>query len=132
LTQAAGSSIVHETVYENRFGFTDTLREMGADICLFKQCLGGKNCRFISHSFYHSIAVKGQTHLSGKKIAIPDLRAGFAYLMASLIANDSSELTGIHFLDRGYENLVHKLSSLGADVERKKKETLPKNVVAEV
>lgn len=126
LTQAAGSSIVHETVYENRFGFTDTLRDMGADICLFKQCLGGKNCRFMSHTFYHSIAVKGMTPLSGKKIAIPDLRAGFAYLMASLIAHDESELTGLQFLDRGYENLVPKLMALGADVERKKREPLKK------
>lgn len=123
LTQAAGSSIVHETVYENRFGFTETLRDMGADISLFKQCLGGKQCRFISHSFYHSIAVKGTTPLSGKKIAIPDLRAGFAYLMASLMAHDESELTGLQFLDRGYENLVPKLQSLGADVERKKKDS---------
>lgn len=124
LTQAAGSSIVHETVYENRFGFTETLRDMGADISLFKQCLGGKQCRFISHSFYHSIAVKGTTPLCGKKIAIPDLRAGFAYLMASLMAHDESELTGLQFLDRGYENLVSKLTSLGADVQRKKKETV--------
>ena len=46
LTQAAGSSVVHETVYENRFGYTETLSEMGADITLFTQCLGGKQCRF--------------------------------------------------------------------------------------
>jgi UDP-N-acetylglucosamine 1-carboxyvinyltransferase len=124
LTQATGSSIVHETVYENRFGFTETLRDMGADISLFKQCLGGKQCRFMSHSFYHSIAVKGPTPLFGKKIAIPDLRAGFAYLMASLMAHDESELSGVHFLDRGYENLVEKLTALGADVQRKEKETV--------
>ena len=118
LTQAAGTSIVHETVYENRFGFTEVLREMGADISLFKQCLGGKLCRFSSHSFYHSISIKGESVLSGKKIAIPDLRAGFAYLMAALITKDESVISNLHYLDRGYENLVRKLTSLGANVQR--------------
>jgi len=118
LTQAAGTSIVHETVYENRFGFTEALRDMGADVSLFKQCLGGKLCRFSSHSFYHSIAIKGPSPLTGRKIGIPDLRAGFAYLMAALISQDESTISGLHFLDRGYENLVQKLTALGANVER--------------
>ncbi|MBS0635083.1 MAG: UDP-N-acetylglucosamine 1-carboxyvinyltransferase [Verrucomicrobia bacterium] len=118
LTQAAGTSIVHETVYENRFGFTEALREMGADISLFKQCLGGKLCRFASNSFFHSIAIKGESTLYGKKITIPDLRAGFAYLMAALISKDESTISGLHFLDRGYENLVSKLTGLGANVQR--------------
>lgn len=118
LTQASGSSIVHETVYENRFGYTETLIDMGADISLFRQCLGGKQCRFASHSFYHSLVVKGATALVGKKISIPDLRAGFAYVMAALIAKDTSVLSGLQFLDRGYDNLVQKLGSIGADVSR--------------
>lgn len=130
LTQAAGTSIVHETVYENRFGFTEVLREMGADISLFKQCLGGKLCRFSSHSFYHSIAVKGESVLSGKKIAIPDLRAGFAYLMAALISRDESTISNLHFLDRGYENLVSKLTSLGANVQRTIQRDAPAKTVA--
>lgn len=120
LTQAAGSSVVHETVYEKRFGYTETLSEMGADITLFKQCLGGKDCRFASHSFSHSLIVKGATPLVAKEITIPDLRAGFAYVMASLIASGESSISGMHFLDRGYSNLVPKLQVLGADVERKK------------
>src|SRR5205085_3251586 len=57
LTQAAGSSVMHETVYEKRFGYTETLCEMGADISLFRQCLGGKQCRFASQSFAHSVIV---------------------------------------------------------------------------
>ncbi len=118
LTQAAGSSVVHETVYENRFGYTETLNEMGADITQFRQCLGGKQCRFASQSFPHSIIVKGATPLVGKEISIPDLRAGFAYVMAAAIASDTSILSGLHFLDRGYENLVGKLGALGADVTR--------------
>jgi UDP-N-acetylglucosamine 1-carboxyvinyltransferase len=118
LTQASGSSVVHETVYENRFGYSETLKEMGADISLFKQCLGGKNCRFASQSFNHSIIIKGATQLAGKEIAIPDLRAGFAYVMAAIMASGTSLLSGVPFLDRGYENLVVKLGRLGADISR--------------
>ncbi|HRD56050.1 MAG TPA: UDP-N-acetylglucosamine 1-carboxyvinyltransferase [Parachlamydiaceae bacterium] len=118
LTQAGGSSVVHETVYENRFGYTETLNEMGADISSFRQCLGGKACRFASQSFSHSIIVKGATPLVGKEIKIPDLRAGFAYVMAAAVATGESTLSGVQFLDRGYENIVGKLQSLGLDIER--------------
>ena len=59
LTQSSGSSVVHETVYENRFGYSETLVEMGADISLFRQCLGGKACRFAQQGHYHSLVVKG-------------------------------------------------------------------------
>lgn len=116
LTQASGSSVIHETVYENRFGYTETLREMGADISLFRQCLGGKQCRFASQSFGHSVIIKGPTPLFGKEIHIPDLRAGFAYVMAALIASETSTISGLPFLTRGYESLVKKLEDLGADV----------------
>lgn len=118
LTQASGSSVVHETVYENRFGYVETLVDMGADISLFRQCLGGKCCRFDSHSFNHSIVVRGVTALEAKNIRIPDLRAGFAYVMAALIAEGTSVIDGLPFLDRGYENLCGKLASLGANIER--------------
>lgn len=116
LTQATGSSVVHETVYENRFGYADTLREMGAEITTFRQCLGGKQCRFDNKSFCHSAIVKGPTTLIGKEIRIPDLRAGFAYVMAALIAKDTSTISGLPFLQRGYENLIVKLEHLGANV----------------
>lgn len=116
LTQATGSSVVHETVYENRFGYTETLKEMGADISLFRQCLGGKECRFASRSFCHSVIVKGATPLVGKDIHIPDLRAGFAYVMAAVIASDTSTLSNLHFLERGYEGIIEKLVTLGANV----------------
>jgi UDP-N-acetylglucosamine 1-carboxyvinyltransferase len=125
LTQAQGASIVHETVYENRFGYTDTLRLMGADIEAFTQCLGGKECRFASQNFLHSIVVKGPTPLQAKDIAIPDLRAGFAYVLAALLAPEESHISGIHYLDRGYEKLVEKLSSLGADICRIKASESP-------
>lgn len=118
LTQASGSSVIHETVYEKRFGYTETLGEMGADITLFRQCLGGKDCRFASQSFSHSIIIKGPTPLIGKEIHIPDLRAGFAYVMAAVIASDSSVVSGLPFLDRGYAGLEQKLAELGVDVAR--------------
>ncbi len=117
LTQAIGSSVVHETVYEQRFGYTTALKKMGADIELFRQCLGGKCCRYSGQNFYHSVIVKGPTPLKGREIAIPDLRAGFAYVMAAMLAPEESIITGLPFLTRGYENIVEKLQSLGAHVE---------------
>lgn len=118
LTQATGSSVIHETVYENRFGYTEVLNEMGADITLFRQCLGGKQCRFASQSFAHSLIVKGVSPLVAKDITVPDLRAGFAYVMAAVLANGTSTISGLHFLDRGYENLASKLQALEVDVVR--------------
>jgi UDP-N-acetylglucosamine 1-carboxyvinyltransferase len=118
LTQAQGISVVHETIYENRFGYTDTLKLMGADIELFNQCLGGKECRFAHQNFRHSAIIKGPTPFTAREITIPDLRGGFAYVMAALLATDTSLLSGVSYLDRGYENLVEKLGSLGADISR--------------
>lgn len=118
LTQTDGMSIVHETVYEKRFGYTQALKEMGADIQLFKHCLGGKACRYVNQDFEHSLVVKGPIPLQAASISIPDLRAGFAYVLAALVADGESTLTGLHYLDRGYENLQEKLSSLGAIISR--------------
>lgn len=122
LTQASGSSIVHETVYENRFGYVDTLTKMGAEIATFRQCLGGRVCRFNDHAHPHSVIVRGKTPLEGTQIAIPDLRAGFAYVMAALIARGESTLTGLDFLTRGHERIVDKLHALGADINAVKGE----------
>jgi UDP-N-acetylglucosamine 1-carboxyvinyltransferase len=123
LTQAAGASVVHETVYENRFGYVKTLREMGADIELFTQCLGGKPCRFAACGHHHSLVIKGPSTLQAKEITIPDLRAGFAYIMAALLAPDTSIINHVDYLDRGYEDLVGKLTLLGADIVRVSKKT---------
>lgn len=116
LTQAQGSSIVHETVYENRFGYVDTLVQMGAEISTFRQCLGGRICRFNDHMHPHSVIVRGKSSLHGTSITIPDLRAGFAYIMAALIADGESTISGLDFLMRGHERLVEKLTSLGAEM----------------
>jgi UDP-N-acetylglucosamine 1-carboxyvinyltransferase len=118
LSQAEGASVIHETVYENRFGYTHVLKEMGADIQLFSQCLGSKPCRFGTHNHSHSAVIRGATPLKGRSISIPDLRAGFAYVMAALLAPDESRISNVDFLDRGYDDLVGKLTSLGADIER--------------
>ncbi len=131
LTQATGTSVVHETVYENRFGYAETIAEMGGDITLFKQCLGGKCCRFASQSFSHSLIVKGCTALHGKEISIPDLRAGFAYVMAAAIAAETSLISGLPFLERGYEKLVPKLASLGVDIEKVKVDDKPEVTIGQ-
>ena len=118
LTQAKGLSIVHETVYENRFGFTDALRGMGATIQVYKECLGGRDCRFGQRNFHHSAVISGPTPLSAADIEVPDLRGGFSHLIAALAAKGTSTVRGISLIDRGYENFQEKLVALGADVRR--------------
>jgi UDP-N-acetylglucosamine 1-carboxyvinyltransferase len=116
LTQAEGASVVHETIYENRFGYVETLNKMGAKIELFHACLGTP-CRYHQHAYNHSAVISGATPLRGADIQIPDLRAGFAYVMAALLAPDESLVRGLHYLERGYEHLVPRLQSLGAQLE---------------
>lgn len=116
LTQADGVSIVHETVYEERFGYTESLRNMGAKIQLHRECLGSKSCRFANRDYRHSAVIIGPTKLSCSDIVMPDIRAGFAYLIAALIADGTSRLTGVEHIERGYEHIVEKLEALGADI----------------
>ncbi len=118
LTQAKGLSIVHETVYENRFGFTKALRGMGATIQVHKECLGGRPCRFGQRNFYHSAVISGPTPLHAAEVEVPDLRGGFSYLIAALAAQGRSAVRGIGIIDRGYEHFTDKLSALGARFER--------------
>jgi UDP-N-acetylglucosamine 1-carboxyvinyltransferase len=109
-------SVIHETVYENRFGYTETLVAMGADIELSSQCLGPRACRFADGDFPHSAVVSGPTPLAGGDLVIPDLRAGFAYVMAAICATGESRLHNTWYLERGYEDLPTKLSELGVSV----------------
>jgi UDP-N-acetylglucosamine 1-carboxyvinyltransferase len=117
LTQAAGVSIVHETVYENRFGFTHALIRMGASIQVHRECLGSIPCRFGQRNFLHSAVISGPTQLQGTDIDIPDLRGGFSHLIAALAANGTSRVTGIELINRGYERFQSKLENLGADFD---------------
>jgi UDP-N-acetylglucosamine 1-carboxyvinyltransferase len=118
LTQANGISIIHETVYEKRFGYVSELKKMGAEIELYNTCLGGLTCRFANKEYYHSAVVKGPTVLRGEEIDVPDLRAGMSYLIAGLIAEGETLITGVRYIDRGYERIDEKLQGLGADIKR--------------
>jgi UDP-N-acetylglucosamine 1-carboxyvinyltransferase len=118
LTQARGLSIVHETVYENRFGFVDALVGMGATIQVYKECLGSRPCRFGQRNFYHSAVISGPTTLTAADIEVPDLRGGFSHLIAALTAKGTSQVRGISLIDRGYERFTEKLAALGASFSR--------------
>ena len=118
LTQAHGTSVVHETVYEERFGYTDALVDMGANITLFSNCLGEVTCRFKGQNYKHSAVINGPSKLKAATVEVPDIRAGLAFVVAALVAEGTSTLTGIHHLDRGYERLEEKLKGVGAKIER--------------
>ena len=114
LTQTTGLSIVHETVYEKRLGFTDALLDSGAQIQTYRECLGGSPCRFGRANFQHSAVISGPTPLRAAEITVPDLRGGFSYLIAALAAEGRSTVHGIDFIYRGYERFSEKLDALGA------------------
>jgi UDP-N-acetylglucosamine 1-carboxyvinyltransferase len=115
LTQAKGLSIIHETVYENRFGFTDALVQMGSQIQIYKECLGGTACRFGQRNFNHSAVISGPTPLHAADIRVPDLRGGFSHMVAALAAKGTSNVTNVQLISRGYEHFLQKLTDLGAD-----------------
>ncbi len=117
MTQATGVSVVHETVYENRFGFTDALVRMGATVQLHRDCLGPTVCRFGHKNFQHSAIITGKTPLKGADIHVPDLRGGFSHVIAALSAEGTSNVTGVSVISRGYEHFVDKLNALGAQFE---------------
>ncbi len=115
LTQAHGVSIVHETVYEQRFGFVEALVDMGATVQLHRECLGSEHCRFGQRNFLHSAVISGPTELHGADIEVPDLRGGFSHLIAALAADGVSHVSNVGIIARGYENFIQKLHDLGAD-----------------
>lgn len=117
LTQAQGLSIVHETVYEQRFGFTDALNQMGAQIQIYRECLGGTPCRFGQRNFNHSAVISGPTPLRGADIRVPDLRGGFSHVVAALAASGTSNVSNVQLISRGYERFIQKLEDLGADFQ---------------
>jgi len=103
MTQAHGSSLIHETIYDRRLLFTDTLVQMGANITMCDP---------------HRVVVSGQNKLYGRKLVSPDLRAGVALVVAALIAHGKTEIDNIYQIDRGYEKLDERLRALGADIKR--------------
>ncbi len=118
LTQAAGESVVHETVYDERFGYTEDLRRMGANVTLIPQCLGSLACRFSGKLAKHTSLIRGITPLRSERLEMRDIRAGMAHIIAALTAAGTSEITGVEHIDRGYERIDERLRALGADIKR--------------
>ena len=115
LTQAHGVSIVHETVYENRLGFTEALNEMGAQIVVHKHGLHNTPRRVPRRDFEQAAVITGPTPLHGANIYVPDLRGGFSHLIAALSAEGQSVISNMGIISRGYEHIIEKLDALGAD-----------------
>jgi UDP-N-acetylglucosamine 1-carboxyvinyltransferase len=109
-TQAEGSILVHEWMFENRLIFTDKLILMGADIVMCDP---------------HRAIVTGPRRLRGERVESPDIRAGMAMLLAALCAEGKSEIGNIRQIDRGYERIDERLRELGARIERVAIEPVP-------
>lgn len=101
LSVARGNSMVSESVWDNRFKYVEQLTRMGAKITV-----DGKS------SF-----IEGVDHLKGGPVKADDLRAGAAMIIAGLIAKGTTEIEEIHHIQRGYDNIIEKMRSLGADIE---------------
>jgi UDP-N-acetylglucosamine 1-carboxyvinyltransferase len=117
LTQAEGRSIVHETVYENRFGFTDALVQMGANIEVYKEGIASITRRVPRRPLEQAAVIAGPTPLRGANIRVPDLRGGFSHVIAAVTAQGTSEVSNIGIISRGYEHLLQKLDGLGVSFE---------------
>jgi UDP-N-acetylglucosamine 1-carboxyvinyltransferase len=102
LMVADGTSIVTETVFENRFMHVDEFVNMNAQIKV-----DGRTA-----------VVSGNTRLKGAKVCATDLRAGAALILAALAADGETEITGTHHIDRGYVDIAEVLGQLGADIHR--------------
>jgi UDP-N-acetylglucosamine 1-carboxyvinyltransferase len=102
VTQATGSAVITETIFENRFMHVPELNRMGADISIDG----------------HSAIVRGPRRLGGAKVMATDLRASASRVLAGLAAEGETVIDRLYHLDRGYESLVEKLGGAGARVER--------------
>jgi UDP-N-acetylglucosamine 1-carboxyvinyltransferase len=103
LTQAEGTSVIAETIFENRFMHALELLRMGADIVM-------KGATAV---------IRGPNRLSGAPVMATDLRASMSLVLAGLVADNTTEVSRVYHLDRGYEQLDQKLKALGARIERK-------------
>jgi len=117
LTQAEGVSVVHETVYENRLGFTAALVEMGADIVVHSDGLESVTRRVPRRKLEQAAVITGPRKLHGADVRVPDLRGGFSYLIAALAAEGTSTVSNLGLISRGYERFIDKLAGLGADFD---------------
>jgi len=102
-TQAEGTTLIHDTLYEGRFKYIQELRRMGAVAVV---------------SDPHSALITGPTQLYGKEVISFDLRAGASMIIAALLARGGSVIKNIEQVDRGYEKIEKRLQKLGADIKR--------------
>ncbi|NCC86717.1 MAG: UDP-N-acetylglucosamine 1-carboxyvinyltransferase [Clostridia bacterium] len=112
LTIAQGTSIISESVWDNRFKYAEQLIRMGASIQV-----DGKVA-----------VIEGVAELKGAPIKADDLRAGAAMIIAGLAAKGKSEIENVIYIDRGYENIVEKLNAMGADIQRVEIEDEPTRI----
>ncbi|GEP46588.1 UDP-N-acetylglucosamine 1-carboxyvinyltransferase [Microbacterium saccharophilum] len=117
LTQAEGESIVHETVYENRLGFTRALVQMGADIVVHPDGIASPDRRVPRRALEQAAVINGPTPLHGADVVVPDLRGGYSYVIAALAAEGQSTVRNIGIIRRGYEKFLDKLAAVGADFD---------------
>lgn len=121
---ATGESVIHETVFENRFGYVKELKKMGAKIAFFnpeiKDPVATYNFNLSDDhpDFFHAARVHGPVTLHNGVVTISDIRAGATLVLASLAAKGESTVLGIEKLDRGYEQLEVRLGKLGAKMKR--------------
>lgn len=120
LTQTDGTSTIHETVYEYRFGYLDVLNKLGARTKVTDQCVGSAPCRYHGMGHNHSAIIDGKTKLVAidEPIKVPDLRAGLAYLIVAVIADGKTILTDADQIERGYGNLITKLNNTNLKLRR--------------
>ncbi len=117
-TRCEGLSVMYETVYENRFTYVPALNKMGAQIETYNTPLGSIESRFVGSSTPCSVIVRGGLPLTGTDVVVPDIRGGFAYVLAASSAEGTTTITGTHHLDRGYNRPVENFKGLGLDIER--------------
>lgn len=120
LTQAKGRSVMHETIYEDRFHYADDLIAMGAKIEIKTECPKGEECHYSGKGFRHVAVIEGPTNLIAVETTVRDLRSGMVNLIAALIAEGESVISGVEEIDRGYAEIDGRLRVLGAEIVREK------------
>lgn len=124
MTQATGTSVIHETVFENKLGYVNDLKKMGANAKLFNppvknpQEVYNFNMADDRPEYFHAVRITGPTTLHDAVVTMLDIRAGAAIVLAALAATGVSTIFSIEKLDRGYEKFEERLRTLGADIKR--------------
>ncbi|USO00719.1 MAG: UDP-N-acetylglucosamine 1-carboxyvinyltransferase [Alphaproteobacteria bacterium] len=117
MTQASGISAIHETIFNERLSHLANLKNFGVKAELTTGCIGNE-CKFSYKNYYHSAFIVGPTQLvaPSQMVLSENLRSGIAYLLAGCVAQGQSKIGNIHFISRGYENILEKLQSVNVDI----------------